>query len=316
MRTHPILRDRTALVALPALVAGAAALLAASSPAAAGTHEIDQRCALVDGCFPGDSGGFPVTITQPGTYRLTSNLDIRGVPAPQDVTAIEIVHTARGALLDLNGFALVGANTCSAPPAGCTGNGTGYGVRGTAEGIEVRDGSIVGFGQDGLSIPAYGVRVDRLRAWWNGASGINLEFDAGIVVDSAAFRNGLYGIANGGGSTTGSSSLQNGGDGFYLDGTSAATELAAWGNGDSGVGFSWNLRLTYSLANLNLGSGLYGHVFACVSSGNAQYGVRAHGFATPYTSTQQSVYAANGAGSFGPDGVSSLGQNACNGGGC
>ena len=53
----------------------------------AGVFEIDQRCVAV-GCFPGDFAGFPVTISSPGEYRLTSNLDTRFSPTPADLTAI------------------------------------------------------------------------------------------------------------------------------------------------------------------------------------------------------------------------------------
>ena len=51
-------------------------LFALATPALAvdGVLEINQTCAVQTGCFAGDSPGFPVTITQPGSYRLTSNL--------------------------------------------------------------------------------------------------------------------------------------------------------------------------------------------------------------------------------------------------
>jgi hypothetical protein len=44
-----------------------------------GQLEINQACAVNTGCFPGDDPGFPVTITQPGSYRLTGNLDLSAV---------------------------------------------------------------------------------------------------------------------------------------------------------------------------------------------------------------------------------------------
>ena len=53
-------------------------LLALAGPALAvdGVLEINQTCAISTGCFPGDSPGFPVSVTQPGSYRLTGNLDL------------------------------------------------------------------------------------------------------------------------------------------------------------------------------------------------------------------------------------------------
>lgn len=310
MRTLPLRGADFPLLVL------ACAVALAPSPARAGVFEIDQLCAVAGGCFPGDAGGFPVTITQPGTYRLTSNLDVRGVPTPQDVTAIDISFTADGVALDLNGFALLGPNTCSAPPAGCVMTGTGNGIHGSAEGTEVSNGSVTGFGNHGVTIFAPGARVDRVRTWNNGANGIDLEWSAAVVIDSSAWRNGYGGIYNDSGTTTGSTAVENTEYGYFLYGTSTGTELVAWGNGAEGFDYSFNQKLSFSIANANLGSGLIGHVHACVADVNGEFGLWELSAFSPYTTTLQSVYAANGSGSFGPAGIFSLGQNACNGGGC
>lgn len=84
----------------------AAALFAVVSPALAvdGTILIDQAKAFAGNVTPGDSPGFPVTITQPGSYRLASNLR-----PPAATTAIQI--TASNVTLDLNGFGLIGASS-------------------------------------------------------------------------------------------------------------------------------------------------------------------------------------------------------------
>ena len=295
-------------------------LLSFSSSAAAAVYEIDQSCAVDEwiGCFPGDSPGFPVTITLPGAYRLTSNLDVRGVASPSNVTAIQVEGSADGVSIDLNGFALLGPNSCPAPPAPCTANGDGDGLRSVAEGTEVRDGSVSGFGKDGVTIFGSGARVDRVRAWWNGEHGIEVERDGAVVVDSAAYRNGYWGIHVNTASVTGTVALQNGGSGFYLEGsTTSASELVAWGNGDAGFHTTtWNASVSFSLANANLGSGLTGHVYASVGDANGRYGLEEGNAFLPYTSTLQSVYANNASGWFGPAGITSIGQNACNGGPC
>lgn len=72
-----------------------------------GTLEINQACVLV-GCFSGDSPGFPVTISQTGSYKLTSSLGTSSNPSG----GIEILSNA-GVDLDLNGFAIGGPGTCS-----------------------------------------------------------------------------------------------------------------------------------------------------------------------------------------------------------
>jgi hypothetical protein len=57
---------------------------------------IDQSHALAGGITPDDAPGFPVTISQPGSYRLSGNLTV-----PNSNTAIQI--TADSVILDMNG---------------------------------------------------------------------------------------------------------------------------------------------------------------------------------------------------------------------
>src|SRR5262245_49658786 len=83
-----------------------AVLQAAPAAAVDGVIEINQVSALAGGITPGDGAGFPVTLTQPGSYRLTGNLEIPtlGIGA--------IVVTAADVSIDLNGFAILGQNVC------------------------------------------------------------------------------------------------------------------------------------------------------------------------------------------------------------
>lgn len=81
-------------------------LLALALPAAAVAQPlpIDQTCAEVTGCFPGDDPGFPVTITQPGEYVLTSNLVVlRGFAIA--------TGSGAGVSIDLAGFMIDGRDT-------------------------------------------------------------------------------------------------------------------------------------------------------------------------------------------------------------
>jgi hypothetical protein len=55
-----------------------------------GVNEINQVRAAAGGIAPGDAAGFPVTIDAPGSYRLTSNLDLRGEPTPEDAVGIRV----------------------------------------------------------------------------------------------------------------------------------------------------------------------------------------------------------------------------------
>jgi hypothetical protein len=52
------------------------AVLACKLYAADGVVLIDQNRALAGGVTPGDAPGFPVTISQHGSYRLSGNLTV------------------------------------------------------------------------------------------------------------------------------------------------------------------------------------------------------------------------------------------------
>jgi hypothetical protein len=63
-----------------------AAAVASRALASDGVLEINHSCATAaGGCFPGDTAGYPVQITQPGSYRLTSNLAV-----PASTNGIEV----------------------------------------------------------------------------------------------------------------------------------------------------------------------------------------------------------------------------------
>src|SRR5437867_13255588 len=86
----------------------AAALVAAVAivEAVDGVVLISQDRALAGDVTPGDASGFPVTISQPGSYRLFRNL------TRTDATATVIDITADNATLALNGFPSSGPGGC------------------------------------------------------------------------------------------------------------------------------------------------------------------------------------------------------------
>ena len=67
--------------------------LLAAGPAAAvdGLILIDQNKALAGNVTPGDTAGFPVSITRSGSYRLTSDL----IVPDADTTAIDVTTAAK-----------------------------------------------------------------------------------------------------------------------------------------------------------------------------------------------------------------------------
>jgi hypothetical protein len=177
-----------------------AALAAATLSLAAGwvsePVSIGPEHALRGNVTPGDAPGFPVTISQPGRYRLTGDLV---VPAHTD----GIVVTAPNVTLDLNGHGVrgpvrcvhsatsrsvecnwlvesvprAGISTAQAPNsvirnglvAGFAGVGIHHGEAALLENLEVSSNAgpgIVGAGQAGGGV------VRQVLVWHNGGRGI------------------------------------------------------------------------------------------------------------------------------------------------
>jgi hypothetical protein len=96
------------------------------------------------GCFPGDTGGFPVTITASGSYQLTSNI----ISGSTTLNIIEV--NANNVTIDLNGFSIIGPKTCTGAGSTLSCNNSGM----TAKGIvgpnlnyntTVKNGTVEGF---------------------------------------------------------------------------------------------------------------------------------------------------------------------------
>jgi hypothetical protein len=174
-----------------------------SALAVDGVVLIDQARALAGNVTPGDAPGFPVTISLPGSYRLSSNLT---VPATTNGIDIASDHVT----LDLNGFQIAGTN------------GDGAAVR-TASGglrmIAVRNGGVTNF-SIGISLgAAFGAEVTQIRAFDNATTGISVGPHS-IVTGSTATGNDR-------GISIGAGSLASGNNVFEND--SLGLQLAANG---------------------------------------------------------------------------------------
>lgn len=276
------------------------------------TGEINQRC-VPFGCFAGDGPGFPVTISQPGAYRLTSNLDVTGrVPKPENVTAIEI--EAENVDLDLDGFQLLGPTRCPGPATPCSPVGMGVGIFSLGDGSSVHDGSITGFGNAGLMLTG-DFRVERVHVWNNGREGLFAAFDhGGLLVDSALFANGGDGAHTGRTIVvTGNIFGENKGAGFHGRAHTQVEESISWANSRDGFRGEEDLNLHYCVATDNGEGGLSGFALASVGADNGTYGVTMGLIGDAIV--LRSVLTGNGQGAWAAGG-SSLGRNACNGAGC
>ncbi len=161
--------------------------------AANGVFVINDVCVNF-GCFTGDANGYPVTITQPGSYILTSNL----TSTSETVGIIEI--QASNVTLDLNGFAIIGPKTCtgSGVSLNCTlpsMGADGIIASGTINNITVKNGSVRGF-EDGVAIITgsyFENQIMNIQATENDR-GITLH--SGTISDCQSNRNAKYGFSS------------------------------------------------------------------------------------------------------------------------
>ena len=286
--------------------------LAFATPALAtdGVREINQTMALAGNVTAGDFPGFPVTISEPGSYKLTGNLVVGGV----DQTAIEI--TSNDVTLDLKGFALQGPVTCfggGGLPATCSAAGFGNGiVANTVTRLTVRDGTIAGFGNWGMrlggSCRLYGLTVSQ-----NGDGGIDAD-DACLVRESRVTLNDGEGILMDEGlliETTVEGNSANGVEAIYP----LVRESSISGNADTGL-FCDDCLIQDSSVSQNAWDGIdmfRGLVSDCQINANGDEGLQA----TPETAHLRTVMNENSGGST--DGNPSwFGWSVCNGdfGGC
>lgn len=207
-------------------------LIATPALATDGVLEINQTCAVETGCFPGDTPGLPVLITEPGSYRLTSNLIV-----PNEDTDGIFVRTSDVGI-DLNNFAIIRSG-CEGVTLDCTPrSGTGAGVRSNAtelrRGVSVKNGSITAMGNSGVLLGAQS-EVTNLRVRWNRIDGITV---------------------NAGSTVTGNTAFRNGRNGMKISSGSTASGNTVWGNGSHGIETTTGCSVKGNTVRDNEGSGL------------------------------------------------------------
>jgi hypothetical protein len=212
-----------------------------------GVVEINQAKIL-------SSGGFPYNITQPGSYRLTSNIDVSGQPTPQNVTAITI--NAHNVTLDLNGFTIQGPVSCTTSGSGgeltCSTTGSGRGISmsdSTIRSTVVKNGYVTGMGGVGIYLGAGKNQViEGITVMENGAEGIHMFIGrlshivavknngagaivgVAVVTDYFAYVNKGPGIDLNIGVVSGAVMSFNGGYGMVSSGKAAYSNVAVISN--------------------------------------------------------------------------------------
>jgi hypothetical protein len=234
-----------------ALAVAGIAFWAAPARAVEGVVQINQAKALAGAVTAGDGAGFPVTISESGSYRLTSDLTV------PDANTNAVSITADSVTLDLNGFSIAGPTTCTySGGVSCGGTeGTGTGVVAATSRVSVRNGRVRGMGSNAIELGALG-RVEDVDVVSNGGAGITLG-DEGLALRNWVSLNLGSGITAGNGARVGdnrvvvndATSISLGADasvtGNYVgrsaDGITATSDAAVVGNvcyGPSGTGIS------------------------------------------------------------------------------
>lgn len=167
---------------------------------------------------------FPLRLTQSGQYRLMSDL----IVPDRDVDAIQIMTYE--VTLDLNGFTIAGP--------GHGGSGRGISTEGGDHmNLTIRNGTVCGFGRDGVQLPGVSQRVENVRAMKNGGDGFE------IGPRSALVRN---------------QSLHNGGSGLNVGrGESCIHENTIQGNFGHGINGGATSEVSRNLIEDNQGEGIF-----------------------------------------------------------
>lgn len=175
------------------------------------------------------AGGFPYVISQPGSYRLTSNLTL------PDANTKGISITADNVSVDLNGFAILGPTVCAGfPVSSCSLSGSGVGIESVSKQISISNGTISGMGNSGIYVVGTMTRVERLMSTNNNGRGIHIA--DGIVRDCTALSNGF--------------------DGIYVGGRATVQGVVSNGNNGSGIVVPLRATITDSAAIINRGHGI------------------------------------------------------------
>jgi len=312
-------------------------LLLVASPvlAADGVLEINQVC-VSGGCFAGDGAGFPVTITTPGAYRLTTDLVV-----PIDGGYAIDVQTS-DVSIDLHGFAILG-ESCAATGGVC-GRTTGAGgvtasLMGSStfwySGISVRNGTIAGMSRTALRLGDHAVvsnmivrhaagiivgegSIVQRSVFESTNTSMNIasivsenvakhSTHTGILINAASVvvRNTLYeneddaiisAVGSGGSVFLGNSIYRNGGAGAVVAYATIANNTVYENGTDTGSFFRDGIRASSSLVH-----------------GNAIHGNGGAGLWGSRSGYRENVISDNGGGTVTGFGMVNLNGNLCNG---
>lgn len=226
-------------------------LMLAFDVRADGRFEINQLCAAT-GCFVGDSPGWPVEITESGSYRLTSNLIVASLSGLIDGVRI----SSSNVTLDLGGFTIRGPVICVADTPTCFSGNSRYGIEAVPQpgdllrNIKIFSGVVRGFDLDCIKLPVRNFELIDLRVSDCGNSGIRTTKSGRLDRVNVS--------QNGGGGATVTSAARVSNSTFVNNGASGVISGICESNHFSGNGDAFNTpeqACTLLLANNSCNAG-------------------------------------------------------------
>jgi parallel beta-helix repeat protein len=221
-----------------------------------------------------------VTLSAPGSYRLTGNLDVRVLGSSGNVVDV----TADEVSLDLSGFAILGSTVCTGtPPKGdltCAPRASNHGIYTNGHrGARITNGNVRGVGYHGIycdtACEVSAVRVSDCYGYGiyagdgsivrgnvvqrNGFAGIRFNDSGGLTITgNTAAWNGNHGIWAGSGDVVeGNTSVGNRAAGIYASGASTVRNNVARSNGGDGIYSGLGNIIEGNTAHSNAGRGIF-----------------------------------------------------------
>ena len=193
-------------------------------------------------------GGFPYVISNPGSYKLSGNLQAKD----KDTDVIRI--NTDNVTIDMNGFSILGSANCSVFP--CTNEGFGRGIasdpsRRTTN-VTIRNGTIQGMGGSAIDVNGDNSLVEYMHIRDNGNSGIQLT--EGIVQKNNVDRNDGHGITISTGVITDNKATRNAIDGINCNLTGTISRNVVFFNRRFGIGSSGNNAGVNAIGNAIAGN--------------------------------------------------------------
>jgi hypothetical protein len=222
----------------------------ADATATDGVVLIDQSRALAGNVTPGDAPGFPVTISEPGSYRLASDLNVPGRSHGIEIAADDVT-------LDLGGFTITWVGGVPRGLFDGIANGSN---QLSYNNLIIRNGTVHGFpGFANVFLPgSRWVSITQLSVYGS-SNGIAVGDNASITHSAIHDHAGAgVGIQAGGNSLIMANVIfNNGADGINAGYGSLISGNTVYGNAGNGIVCSRGCAINTNTIRSNSHSGIY-----------------------------------------------------------